>query len=82
MRGARNQKEIGKLIKQFREQQHLSQTELAKKAALTQPTLSNIERGIGGNLKHFETLLHALNAEVTLQLVKKIDISKLTDLVD
>ena len=50
MRGARNQLEIGKLIKQLREQERLSQTELAKNTGLTQPTLSNIERGIGGNL--------------------------------
>jgi transcriptional regulator with XRE-family HTH domain len=82
MRGARNQLELGKLIKQLREQQHLSQTVLAQKTGLTQPTLSNIEHGIGGNLKHLETLLRALNVEVILRPVKKIDISKLTDLID
>lgn len=65
MRGARNQLELGKLFKQLREQQNLSQTELAKKTRITQPTLSNIEHGIGGNLKHLEILLRALNAEIT-----------------
>jgi transcriptional regulator with XRE-family HTH domain len=82
MRGARNQQEIGKLIKQIREQQKLSQSELAKKAGLTQPTLSNIEHGISGNLKHLETLLRALNVEMLLQPITKIDISNLTKIAE
>ena len=74
MRGARTQQEIGKAIKQLRkQQQHLSQTELANKAKLTQPTLSNIEQGRSGNLKHLETLLLTLKIELILPTTDKKD---------
>ncbi len=82
MRGARNQQEIGKLLKHLRQQQSLSQAELAKKSGLTQPSISNIEHGVGGSLKHVEAILRALNLELILEPVQKIDTSKLADLID
>jgi transcriptional regulator with XRE-family HTH domain len=36
---------LGAVIAQLRERRHLTQSELAKRAATTQPTLSRIERG-------------------------------------
>ena len=82
MRGARNQQEIGKLLKHLRQQQNLSQAELARKSGLTQPSISNIEHGAGGSLKHVEAILRALNLELILEPVQKIDTSKLADLID
>ena len=82
MKTAKNHKEIGKLIKYNRQVQKLSQQELAKKSELTQPAISNIERGLSGTLMTISSIMQALNLELTFQLIKPIDKKNLASYID
>ena len=82
MKSARNKVEIGKLLKNERKIQKMSQLELAKKANLTQPVVSNIENGRGGTLKTIALIMQALNLELSLRPVEKIDKTNLLKYLD
>lgn len=82
MKTAKNHLEIGKLMKYHRQAQSLSQAELAKKAGLTQPAVSNIEHGLGGSLRAVEALMQALNLEIEFHPRQSIDKSNLVSLID
>ncbi len=74
MKQARTASEIGKLIKYYRQERGLSQTDLATKSQMTQVSVSNIENGKGGTMKAIEKILRALELEVNFQQIQKIDI--------
>ncbi len=82
MKTAKNHQEIGKLMKYHRQAQNLSQKELAQKAGLTQPAVSNIEHGLGGSLRAIEALMQALNLEMEFHQRQVIDKSNLVSLID
>ncbi len=82
MKSARNHTEIGKLLKYHRQNQALSQKELATKAGLSQPAVSNIEHGIGGNLRAVESIMQALNLELSFKPVRSIDTSDMSSQID
>lgn len=82
MKSARNHMEIGKLLKYHRQHQALSQQDLAAKAGLSQPAVSNIEHGIGGNLRAVESIMQALNLELYFKPVHTIDTSDLSSQID
>lgn len=69
---ARNTEEIGKLIKYFRMKKGYTQSEFAKMTGLTQATISNIERGIGGTLKALTQILNVLEIEIQMSPIKKV----------
>lgn len=75
MKQARTASEIGKLIKYYRQEKGLSQTDLATKSQMTQVSISNIENGIGGTLKAIEKILRALELEVNFHKIQKIHMS-------
>lgn len=82
MKSARNQIEIGKLIKYHRQKSGLSQKELAQKSGLTQVTISKIENGIGGTLKALDNILNALKCEVLFQKIQNINTENILDLLE
>lgn len=82
MKSARNHTEIGKLLKYHRQLQALSQKELATKTGLSQPAVSNIEHGIGGNLRAVESIMQALNLELYFKPVRAIDTSDMSSQID
>lgn len=82
MKAARTHQEIGKLIKYYRKAQNLSQKELADKAQLSQPAVSNIEKGIGGTLGAVESIMRALKLELMFRPIPKIDKNNLTAFID
>ncbi|AGH96644.1 helix-turn-helix domain-containing protein [Pseudobdellovibrio exovorus] len=82
MKSAKNHQEIGKLLKYHRQLQGLSQQELADLAGLSQPAISNIEKGLGGTLGTVEAIMFALKLEVLFEPISKIDKKDLVSLVD
>jgi transcriptional regulator with XRE-family HTH domain len=52
---------IGERIKQTRLEIPMTQSELAKKAGIKQPTLSELERGSSGSSSHFSGIAATLN---------------------
>jgi transcriptional regulator with XRE-family HTH domain len=70
---ARNSDEIGKLIKYFRTKKGYTQAEFAKLTGLTQATVSNIERGIGGTLKALTQIMNVLEVEIHMSPIKKVN---------
>ena len=82
MKTAKNHQEIGKLIKYHRQAQNLSQKELAQKAGLTQPAVSNIEHGQGGSLRAVAAIMQGLNLEIEFHPRQSIDKSNLASLID
>ncbi|MGH3979827.1 MAG: helix-turn-helix domain-containing protein [Pseudonocardiaceae bacterium] len=61
--------QLGRRVRELREQQGLSQTELAKRAAMTQPAVARFEAGgTVPTLPVLERLARSLGAELTVQL--------------
>lgn len=61
--------ELGRRVRELRVQQGLSQTELARRAGMTQPALARFEAGgTVPTLPVLERLARALGAELTVQL--------------
>jgi len=58
-------------IQEFREETHVSQAALARKAGITQQQLSKIENGINCNTSTLLRVLHALNLRLDLHAEKK-----------
>lgn len=67
---ARNTQQLGHAICHRRKALKLSQGELAKQSGVSQPTISEIENGNGGNIRTVFLILNALGLEVEL---RKID---------
>lgn len=82
MKAARTHQEIGKLIKYYRKAQKLSQKDLAEKAQLSQPAVSNIEKGIGGTLGTIEAIMRALKLELMFRQIPTIDKNNLAAFID
>lgn len=57
---------LGTSIKELRKNQHLSQSDLAEKAGMTQATLSKIENGVRPNDESLDAISRALNVPVAL----------------
>ena len=55
--------QFGSVLRRMRKHRGLSQTELAKRAGLRQPTISDIEGG-GGNLESVFRIIQALNVNL------------------
>jgi ribosome-binding protein aMBF1 (putative translation factor) len=61
--------ELGRRVRELRVQQGLSQTELARRAAMTQPAVARFEAGgTVPTLPVLERLARSLGAELTVQL--------------
>jgi len=61
--------ELGRRVRELRVQQGLSQTELARRAGMTQPALARFEAGgTVPTLPVLERLARALGAELTVRL--------------
>ena len=56
------EKEIGRYIKQIRQQRNMTQADLANAANISRSTLSLLERGSSGNLKTLIQILRVLDA--------------------
>ncbi len=54
-------------LQNLREKSGLSQSDLAKKAHVTQQQLSKIENGINCNLSTFLKVIHALDLEISIK---------------
>lgn len=52
--------DMGKRIKQAREAEKLTQAQLAKKSGVTQPTISDIEKGVAKSTRHIVKIALAL----------------------
>ena len=65
-----NQENIGRVIREARTRKGLSQPELARRVGVTQPDISDIERGERNNLtlKMLDRLARALDMEVLVRL--------------
>lgn len=62
--------ELGRRVRELRVQQGLSQTELARRADMTQPAVARFEAGgTVPTLPVLERLARSLGAELTVQLV-------------
>ena len=62
--------ELGRRVRELRVQQGLSQTELARRADMTQPAVARFEAGgTVPTLPVLERLARSLEAELTVQLV-------------
>lgn len=67
--GARLAFELGRRVRELRVQQGLSQTELARRAGMTQPAVARFEAGgTVPTLPVLERLARSLGAELTVQL--------------
>lgn len=64
------QNQIGVYIKNIRQQQNKTQTEVAKAANISRSTLSLLERGEAGNLKTLIQILRVLDKLQTLEVFK------------
>lgn len=61
--------ELGRRVRELRVQQELSQTELARRAGMTQPAVARFEAGgTVPTLPVLERLARALGAELSVQL--------------
>ncbi|MQA15491.1 MAG: helix-turn-helix domain-containing protein [Pseudonocardiaceae bacterium] len=61
--------ELGRRVRELRVQQEVSQTELARRAGMTQPAVARFEAGgTVPTLPVLERLARALGAELTVQL--------------
>lgn len=65
-------KKLGVALKRLRKSKGLSQTELANQLGIRQPTISDIENGVGGTLEYFFKIVSALNTNVTLANTSEI----------
>ncbi|MGE3609139.1 MAG: helix-turn-helix domain-containing protein [Bacteriovoracaceae bacterium] len=77
MKNARNQKEIGQLIKLHRQKNNLTQAELAKACKVSQVFISKLESGLGGTITGLVKVMNALNLEVSFKEIKTIDINNI-----
>jgi transcriptional regulator with XRE-family HTH domain len=72
---------MGKLLKFHRKKQGLSQAELAQRAELSQPTVSNIEKGLGGTMGALESIMRVLSLEMALQPIQELNKKNLAELI-
>ena len=64
----RNAKQLGTVLARIRKQNELTQSELAERAGIQQPTISEIESAHGNPLMStFFRLISALDLEITIQ---------------
>ena len=58
---------LGNALKRLRQEQKLSQAELAKKMRMRQPTISAIENGQGGTLQSLFKIIQALKINLSVE---------------
>ncbi len=58
---------LGNALKRLRQEQKLSQAELAKKMRMRQPTISAIENGQGGTLQSLFKIIQALRINLSIE---------------
>jgi HTH-type transcriptional regulator / antitoxin HipB len=58
---------LGNALKRIRQEQKLSQAELAKKMRMRQPTISAIENGQGGNLQSLFKIIQTLKINLSVE---------------
>lgn len=64
---------LGAAIRELRKSKSFSQVELAKKANITQTTLSKIEKGQRPNDETLGSVANALNVPISLLLIMSIE---------
>ncbi len=67
-------KKLGVALKRLRKSKGLSQTELANMLGIRQPTISDIENGVGGTLDYFFKIVSALKANVAVSNLSSIKV--------
>jgi transcriptional regulator with XRE-family HTH domain len=67
-------KKLGVALKRLRKSKGLSQTELANMLGIRQPTISDIENGVGGTLDYFFKIVSALKANVAVSNLSNIKV--------
>lgn len=58
---------LGNALKRLRQEQKLSQADLAKKMRMRQPTISAIENGQGGTLQSLFKIIQTLKINLSLE---------------
>ena len=67
---------LGRAVRDARRDQHLTQVELAKRAGIAQPTVSNVERGASSvSIETLLRILAVLKLELLLQTRQPVDIA-------
>ncbi len=82
MKNARNLKDLGDLIRLVRKKRNMTQEQLAKRCNVTQVAISKLETGQGATLQVFVQVMKALEVELSLKDIEKIDTDNLLGMIE
>jgi transcriptional regulator with XRE-family HTH domain len=82
MEGIKNVADIGRTLKFYRKNKNLTQAQLSKMCQLSAVSISNMENGVGGTLGTLVKMMQALEVEISMTLVKKLNKKSMLDFLD
>jgi transcriptional regulator with XRE-family HTH domain len=82
MKSIRDLKDIGALVRFYRQKRDLSQAELGQKAGVSQVFISKLENGSGMATQTLVDIMRVLRVEIFFKEIESINTDSLLDMVE